>query len=194
MTHEQQQPPSAPHPTSPLARARLTVWHTAPPGQPGSLPADLVRRLLDDHTQPGQVVIDLDDDPTILGVAAAIGRVHHMAPQPADISRQAGEANLVLVRWPRPAINPQHLLQTARDLLRDGGHLAIAVQVQPRQRTAHLSALTGAARTAGFQPVRHIVAIAPTDEDCAQTETVKESSPHPHTDLLVFQTRTARHV
>jgi hypothetical protein len=189
MTHEQQPPPSGPRPTSP-AVTRLTVWHTAPRYESGSLTGDLVRRLLNDHTQPGHVVIDLDDDPTVPGVATATGRVHRMAPQPADVSRQAGEADLVLVRWPRPAANPQHLLQVARDLLRDAGYLAIAVQVLPWQRTAHLSALTGAARTAGFQPVRHIVAIAPTDETPSQPTTRGTT---PHTDVLIFQPQAGRH-
>jgi hypothetical protein len=192
MTHEQQQPPSTPRAAGPPIVARLTIWHTPPPDQPGLLGADLVRRLLDNHTQPGQVVIDLDNDPTLVGVAAAIGRVHHMAPQPADISRQAGEADLVLVRWPRPAANPQHLLQTVRDLLGDAGYLVIAVQVQPRQRTAHLSALTGAARTAGFQPVRHIVAIAPTDD--IPDQPTPRGTAHPHTDLLIFQPQAGRRV
>jgi hypothetical protein len=191
MADEPQQPPSALRPTSPLTVTRLTVWHTPPPDQPGALMVELARRLVNDHTQPGQVVIDLDDDPVLAGVAAATGRVHHKAPQSADISSTAGRADLVLVRWPRPAANPQHLLQTARDLLRASGYLAIAVQVPAQQRAAHLSALTGAARTAGFRPVRHIVAIAPTDETPGQP--TPRGTTHPHTDVLIFQPEAGRH-
>lgn len=95
------------------------------------------------------------------------------------------------MHWPRPATNPQHLLQTARNLLRDSGNLAIAVQLPPLQRTAHLSALTGAARTAGFQPVRHIVAIATADESPGQS--APRGLAHPHADVLIFRPRAGRH-
>jgi hypothetical protein len=190
MDHDQQRPPFTPHPTSPPAIARLTIWHTPPPDQPGCLPADLARHLLHDHTQTGHLVIDLDDDPTLPDVAAATGRGHHALTghtHPGAIARHTGHADLVLLHWPRPAANPRHLLQTAHALLKATGLLAIAVHVPAPKRTAHLIALTGAAHTAGFRPVRHIVAIAPTDDPPGSR--TEGGIVHPHTDLLIFQNR-----
>jgi hypothetical protein len=190
MDHDQQRPPSAPHLTNQPAIARLTIWHTPPPDHPGCLSPDLARRLLHEHTQAGHLVIDLDDDPTLPEVAAATGRDHHALAghtHPGAIARHTGHADLVLLHWPRPAANPQHLLQTAHALLKATGLLAIAVQVPASKRTAHLIALTGAAHTAGLQPVRHIVAIAPTDD--APDPPTPGKTAHPHTDLLILRAR-----
>jgi hypothetical protein len=188
MTHDPQPPPSIPDPTSPPAITRLTVWQTPAPDQPGCLTVELAQRLLDEHTQAGHVVIDLDDDHTLPGVAAAIGRGHHALAghtDPGVIAAHVGRADLVLLRWPRPATNPRHLLQTAHTLLNASGLLAILVHVPAPKRTAHLVALTGAAHNTGFHPLRHIVAIAVTDDP---PEPLTEGSRvHPHSDLLVFQ-------
>ena len=188
MTHEQQPPPSAPRPTNPLARARLTVWHSPPPDQPGCLTVELAQRLLDEHTQAGQVVIDLDDDPDLPGIAAATDRGHHALDGHTDpdvIARYAAGADLLLLHWPRPATNPRHLLQTAHTLLKDAGLLAIVVHVPAANRTAHLVALTGAAHNVGFHLLRHIVAVAPTDD--LPGPPTPGRSPYPHTELLVLQ-------
>jgi hypothetical protein len=194
MDHDQQRPPSDPRPTSPPAIARLTIWHTPTPDQPGCLSADLARRLLHDHTQTGHVVIDLDDDPTLSDVAAATGRGHRALAghtHPGAVARHTGHADLVLLHWPRPAANPRHLLQTAHALLKATGLLAIAVHVPASKRTAHLIALTGAAHTAGFRPVRHIVTISPTDDASGQPS--PSLAALPHTDLLIFQPQAERH-
>jgi hypothetical protein len=191
MTDDQQPPPSTTRPTSPPAITRLTVWHTPPPDQPGSLTIELAQRLLDDHTQAGHVVIDLDDDPTLPGVAAATRRGLHVLTSHTDprvIARRTARADLLLLRWPRPATNPRHLLQTARTLLKPTGLLAIVIHVPAPKRTAHLVALTGAAHNAGFHLLRHIVAIAPTD-DTADPPTPGRAA-YPHTELLIFQPRT----
>jgi hypothetical protein len=190
MTHEQQPPPSAPRPTSPPARARLTVWHSPPPDQPGRLTVELAQRMLDEHTQAGQVVIDLDDDPGLPGIAAATDRGHHALDGHTDpdvIARYTAGADLLLMRWPRPATNPRHLLQTAHILLKDAGLLAIVIHVPAANRTAHLVALTSAAHNVGFHLLRHIVAIAPT-EDIPGRPT-RGQTPHPHTELLILEWR-----
>jgi hypothetical protein len=188
MTHEQQPAPSAHSSTSPLARARLTVWHSPPPDQPGCLTVELAQRLLDDHTQAGQVVIDLDDDHSLPGIAAATGRGHHALDGQTDpevIARYTACADLLTLRWPRAATNPRHLLQTAHTLLKDTGLLAIVVHVPAANRAAHLVALTGAAHNVDFQLLRHIVAIAPTEDIPGQP--TPGQAPYPHTELLILQ-------
>jgi hypothetical protein len=188
MTREQQPPPSAPRPTDPPARARLTVWHSPPPDQPGCLTVELAQRLLDEHTQAGQVIIDLDDDPGLPGIAAATDRDHHALDGHTDpdvIARYTAGADLLLLHWPRPATNPRHLLQTAHTLLKDAGLLALVVHVPAANRAAHLVALTGAAHNVGFHLLRHIVAVAPTDGPPGPSTPGR--APNPHTELLILQ-------
>lgn len=190
MTHEEQPPPSAPRPTSSPGRARLTVWHCPPPDQSGCLTVELAQRLLDGYTQAGQVVIDLDNDPSLPGIAAATDRGHHALDghiDPDVIARYTASADLLLLRWPRPATNPRHLMQTAHTLLTATGLLVIALHLPAPKRTAHLVALIGAAHNAGFQPLRHIVAIAPTDD--TSDPVAPGRVPHPHTELLILERR-----
>ena len=42
--------------------AQPTVWFTAPAQQPGCLSPQLARLILDDRTQVGDIVLDVDDD------------------------------------------------------------------------------------------------------------------------------------
>jgi hypothetical protein len=188
MTYEHRPPPPAPRPTNPPARARLTVWHSPPPDRPGCLTVELAQQLLNEHTQSGQVVIDLDNDPSLPRIAAATDRDHHALDghtDPDAIARYTASADLLLLRWPRPATNPRQLLQTGHTLLKDTGLLAIVIHVPAANRTAHLVALTGAAHNVGFRLLRHIVALAPAD-DSLGTRTPGRA-PYPHTELLILQ-------
>jgi hypothetical protein len=154
MTQEEQPPPSVPRPNNPPARARLTVWHCPPPDRPGCLTVELAQRLLDDHTRAGQVIIDLDDDPSLPGVAAATDRGHHALDghiDPDVVARYTASADLLLLRWPR---------------------------------TAHLVALTGAAHNVGFHLLRHIVAVALTDDIPSPPTSGRVR--YPHTELLIL--------
>jgi hypothetical protein len=190
MTEDQQQPPTV----TCLTVACLTVWPIPSPDQAGSLTIEQARRLLDDHTQPGQIVIDLDHDPVLPDVAAATGRIHHALDGHTDpdvITRHTAHADLFLLRWPRPPTNPQHLLQTARTLLKDTGLLAIVTHLPTSKRTAHLTALTGAAHNVGLRLQRHIAMIVPTDEHSGQP--TPPGTPQPHTDVLIFQSQAVHH-
>jgi hypothetical protein len=183
-----------PRPTNPSdlpLSTRPTIWHTPPADRPGDLSADLSRRLLETFTHVGNVIVDIDNDATLTEVAAATQRHLHSLggnTHPGATAGHIAHADLVMLRWPRAAaINPRHLLQSARDLLTPTGVLVIVVRVPTTRRTAHLSALIGAAHTAGMQTVRHIVAITPT-RDTPGTPTPSRTT-HPHTDLLVLRTR-----
>jgi diketogulonate reductase-like aldo/keto reductase len=116
----------------------------------------------------------------------------------------AGYIDLILLHWPRPAVNPRLLLIACRALLRNAGVLVIAASTEPEHRISHLSALGGAAATAGLHLIDHIAAI---DPDTATPVAVPQRAmdrPHtpsdtacalrplaPHTDLLVFSPEAA---
>jgi hypothetical protein len=79
--------------------------------------------------------------------------------------------------------------------------VVVAVSVDRHQRTAHLSALGGAAATAGLGMAAHVAAIAEPDRSCAPAalgDGHPVESPaagddggawpaNPHTDLLIFK-------
>ncbi|MBN1171101.1 MAG: hypothetical protein JXA67_02910 [Micromonosporaceae bacterium] len=174
------------HPAAPEGQ-RCVLWGIPPTEQPGCLPQPLARWLLEAYTQDGDVIVDIDDDMTCAGVAAAMGRRHHALggeQHLAAMSHAAGGVDLVLLHWPRAAVNPNWLLRACRSLLGDGGRVVIAVMVDADARVAHLSALTGAASTAGLAPVRHVVVAS----QLAATPAAVMAS---HADLLVFERAVA---
>ena len=177
---------------------RPSVWRTPPPQQPGCLTHDMARRLLDDHTQAGDIVIDVDDDVAFAATAAATGRRHHALggdTHMATLGHAAGYIDLILLHWPRPAVNPHWLLLACQALLGTAGRLVIAISVQPLYRIAQLSALGGAAGTVGLRPIGHVAAMAPKAATPAPAGPATASPDHdadppplyPHTDLLIFQ-------
>ena len=180
--------------------ARPTIYRVPPAGQPGCLTPQLAQLLLDDHTEVGDVVLDIDDDIAFAATAAAASRRHHAlggAHHLAEMSHAAGYLDLILLRWPRPAVNPQWLLTACRSLLGAAGRLVIAISVDGDQRVAHLTALSGAATAAGLYTIRHIAAVAPgvtssSNADVAVSGAVpgrqrhRDAATHPHTELLVL--------
>lgn len=182
---------------------RPTVWRTAPPQQPGWLSHEVAELLLDDHTQAGDIVVDVDDDAAFAATAAATGRRHHTLGGDvhlATLGHAAGYIDLILLHWPRPAVNPHWLLLACRSLLSTTGHLVVAVSAGPLQRVAQLSALSGAAGTVGLRAIRHVAAVAPQaatpdtpahgGPDPATASPVRGADPppvSPHTDLLIFK-------
>jgi hypothetical protein len=154
------------------------VWRAPAPTTPGTLSPPAARRLLRTHTQPGDIVIDIDNDQDFAVAAAQTGRHHHALGREhptAALGHATGYIDLILLHWPRPDAHPPTLLAACRELLRGAGVLVIVVALDPPRRSAHLSALTGAAHSAGLRDVRH-VAILPAGE----------ATPTPHTDLLIF--------
>jgi hypothetical protein len=179
---------------------RPTVWSTAPPRQPGCLSNEMAGLLLDDHTQAGDIVVDVDDDAAFAATAAATGRRHHALGGDihlATLGHAAGYIDLILLHWPRPAVNPHWLLLACQSLLSTAGRLVIAVSVDPLHRVAQLSALGGAASTVGLRTVRHVAAVATqaatpanggSDPATASPErSADPPPPSPHMDLLIFQ-------
>jgi hypothetical protein len=179
---------------------RPTVWRSAPPQRPGCLSHEMAWLLLDDHTQAGDIVVDVDDDAVFAATAAATGRRHHALGGDmylATLGHAAGYIDLILLHWPRPAVNPHWLLLACRSLLGTAGHLVIAVNVEPLHRVAQLSALGGAAATVGLRPIRHVTAVAPhaatpargrPDPATASPDRDADPlAPSPHTDLLIFE-------
>ena len=183
------------------------VWRTPPPQQPGCLSPELARLLLDDRTQVGDVVLDIDDDVAFAATAAATGRHHHALGGEhhlAAMSHAAGYLDLILLHWPRPAVNPHWLLRACRSLLGATGCVVVAVSADSEQRVAHISALGGAAATAGLRTIRHVAVLAPdaatpvaaTDPRRGRQGRHRANYPvagaepawivDPHTELLIF--------
>ena len=182
---------------------RPSVWRTPPPQQPGCLSHEMAWRLLDDHTQAGDIVVDVDDDVAFAATAAATGRRHHALDGDihlGTLGHAAGYIDLILLHWPRPAVNPHWLLLACQSLLGTTGRLVIAISVEPLHRTAQLSALGGAASTVGLRAVGHVTAVVaqaatppPAGPDPTtpspdhNTDTDDDPLPlSPHTDLLIF--------
>jgi hypothetical protein len=193
-----------------------TVWHAPAPPEPHTLTAPLARQILNHLTQPGDIVVDVDNDGGFAAVATETGRRHHSLgghAQLMTVGRVAGHVDLVLLHWPQPSANPRFLLAACRALLRPAGRptaarpvlgnaaispgsLVIAVAVPAADRIKTLSALTGAARTAELQHVRHIAVTD--DADNPRDATGPARGDHrppgtPHTDLLILTPRAGRH-
>ncbi|MEV4201086.1 hypothetical protein [Micromonospora globbae] len=195
--------------------ARPTLWRTPPGQQPGCLSPQLARLLLDDRTQDGDVVLDIDDDVAFAATAAATGRRHHALGGEhhlAAMSHAAGYLDLILLHWPRPAVNPHWLLRACRSLLGATGCVVVAVSADPDQRVAHLGPLGGAAATAGLRTIGHVAVLAPDvlgaatpvavtgtlggrrgSQHPSRPGTRHDPDPvtHPHTDLLIFGVEAA---
>jgi hypothetical protein len=96
--------------SSPMRALRSAIWHVAePPATPGELAPELASRLLDAYTQPADLVIDVDEDVAFAAAATVTGR-HHAAlggdTRLVALSRRAGTADLVVMRWPRHRPTP----------------------------------------------------------------------------------------
>jgi hypothetical protein len=182
---------------------RPSICRVAATGD-GNLSLQLARLILDTHTGVGDVVLDIDDDVAFGAAAARAGRRHHAlggAQHLATMGHAAGYIDMVLLHWPRPAVNPRLLLIACRSLLRNAGVLVIAVSVELDHRVSHLSALGGAATTAELHLIDHIAAV---DSDTAAATRVAAPRravrgqgiaastaevprvPVPHTDLMIF--------
>jgi hypothetical protein len=196
---------------------RPEVWYAAAAERRGVLSPQLARRLLDAHTQTGDLVIDVDDDVAFAAAAAETDRRHHALGgdnQLATLGHAAGYVDLILLHWPRPQANPRWLLVACRALLRPNGRLVIAVAVPAAQRVPHLSALAGAAHTAELDPVGHLAAVDATHTSSHRRDnagrtavSTGDATPdsgvdrscigevvQPHADLLVFQPRAGSDV
>jgi hypothetical protein len=184
-----------------------TVWRTPAGAQPGSLSQQAAQLLLDSYSQPGDIVVDVDDDIALAAAAATTGRHHHALGghmHLATLGISAGYIDILLVHWPRPAVDPHWLLLACRTLLGSAGRLVVAVRVDPTQRMAHLNALAGASATAGLHIVRHVAVLPPgtlpaaTHEDAAHDGCAPGHGPNadhqvnPHTDLLIFEPDAGR--
>jgi hypothetical protein len=218
--HDQFHPyPAGPDPTRPGIGEQLadrlaipgdvppTVWHFAPAHQRGCLSPQLARQLLDECTQVGDVVLDVDDDVALAATAAATGRRHHALAGEhhlAAMGHAAGYIDLILLHWPRPAVNPRWLLRACRSLLGATGRVVVAVSADADHRVAHLIALGGAAAKVELYTIRHVAVFAPdTAMPVAATNSAggrrsprpagtrgtaraTSSINHPHIDLLIL--------
>jgi hypothetical protein len=186
-------------------RPRL-VW--APANPDGGLSPQLARFILDAYTATGDVVIDVDDDAAFAATAAQTGRRHHAlggTKHLATLGHAAGYIDLMLLRWPCDAAHPHWLFFACLALLRNAGRLVVAVTGERPHRIAHLSALSGAASTAGLQVVDHVAVLTPDDDPAARQDIQPRPSRRdqrqtrhaiagvaaaatltPHTDLLIL--------
>src|SRR5690242_16150668 len=143
---------------------RPTVWRTPAGPQPWCISPQTAQMLLDGYTRPRDIVIDVDDDIAFAAAAAATARHHHALDghiHLATLGIGAEYIDMILVHWPRQAINPHELLLACRAVLRTAGRLVVAVRVDAAHRLAHLTAMAGAADTAGLRLVVHVAATTP---------------------------------
>ncbi len=213
--HDQTRPePTGNEPTRPAnpSDTQPAVWLVPRAQRPGYLSPELARLLLRDRTQVGDVVLDIDDDIALATTAAATGRRHHAldgAQHLAAMGHAAGDIDLIVLHWPRPAVNPHWLLRACRSLLGTTGCLVIVVSVEAGQRIGHLRALAGVAATAGLRAVQHVAVLDPgaaTPPSTGETGRGRRSSrpasrprtgrgrrgtTYPHTDLLIFSIEAA---
>ena len=154
------------------------IWHVASsPAAHGDLSPEIASKLLDAYSEPGDLAVDVDEHAAFAAAATVAGRHYDSLAgdtRLAALSQRAGTADLVMMRWPRLHTNPRWLLVACRSLLRTDGRMAIAVTVPIHQRTPHISALIGAAHTAGMEHVAHVVILASTPEVPAP-----DREPHP---------------
>jgi hypothetical protein len=163
----------------------------------GTLGPDLAQLVLQAYTVTGDVVLDLDDDRSFAAAANATGRRHHAlggARYLVSMAPAAGYVDLILLRWPRRVASPHLLLAACRCLLGSGGVLVVAASLEQDRRSGHLSALHGAATTAGLGPIDHIVAIDPRPlpgdgRGSAAADDRPRALPQPHSDVLLFSPR-----
>jgi hypothetical protein len=158
-----------------FARPGVPDWHGLPPNQ--------VAYLIRHYTRFGDVVLDLDEHPTIAAAARYLrrapaklvthggaSRVRLVPPPPRQdrprrvVCRPGPGANLVTVGLPRTGNDPidlhglTNVLGAWRRLLRPGGHL-IAALTAPRSESggfSHRSTVIAAARAAGLLYHQHI--------------------------------------
>jgi hypothetical protein len=205
-----------PHDTRPHPHDHVAATHLAIPGDrrpsmthvaatsDGNLSPQLARLILATHTSVGDVALDIDDDAAFAAAAAQAGRRHHAlggAQHLATMGHAAGYIDLILLHWPRPAVNPRLLLIACRSLLRNAGVLVIAASTKRLDRISHLSALSGAAATAELHLIDHIVAVDSGTDAATPVANPRRATPHPgtaatttgaaqlpvpHTDLLIF--------
>lgn len=146
--------------------------HRAEPPAPGARGdrADLGERtatsLVRMATTTGQLVLDLDDDPTLRDAADAVGRTH----KAADLIGLAGPpevlGDLVVLRWPRPGDDSWlstggEVFAAIRHLLAPTGRVAVLFDPTP----AHAYSITwtatmlAAAAEAGLPLLQDIVCV-----------------------------------
>jgi hypothetical protein len=189
-----------------VASRGLPDWH-------GLTPASL-GYLICRYTRPGDVVLDLDEHPTVAEAAHYLYRVparlitdrtgQRVAPQPPPTGapfprwfrRGAWDgAGLMLVTLPRAGLCSLDLhgmtvaMSTWRLLLRPGGFLLTAVRARraPAGSIGHRSTIITAARAAGLIYHQHIpVVLVPLPEPQPRSE------PDPHTSIDLLH--AGRHV
>ncbi len=116
-------------------------------------------------TRPGQTIIDLDNDPTLAGVAGAHGVRHHPITRPAQLRRlPAGTASLISLRYPRPVTRPGGLgeLFAACARLQTTRGSTVVVLVPPADGpdyATHAAHVIPAAEAAGLGYVEHVIAV-----------------------------------
>jgi hypothetical protein len=118
-------------------------------------------------TRPGQTIIDLDNDPTLAGVAGAHGVRHHPITRPSQLRRlPAGSASLITLRYPRPdpATRPTDLAELFTACARLQAHhgSTVVALVPPTDRgdyAAHAADVIPAAEAAGLGYVEHVIAV-----------------------------------
>jgi hypothetical protein len=181
----------------PLARPGVPDWH-------GLSPADLAY-LIRRYTRFGDVVLDLDEHPTVAAAARYLRRapaklVTHggtsqvrllhpppNADRPRRVVRRPGPgADLITVALPRAGAYSLDLhgttraMTTWRDLLRPGGHLIAALTARdPESRAvSHRSTVIAAARAAGLIYHQHIpVLLVPLPDHDPRTDQERDGEP-----------------
>jgi hypothetical protein len=164
--------------STPLSRAASGPAFTGHTDWCG-VPAHEVARLIAVYTAPGDLVIELDEHPTIAHAARYLGRQpahlvtdgdHHRAQRPAPPAHRIygrPRAGLVLARLPRAGADSLDLhgitraMHAWRTLLRPGGYLLAALTAHGPEhgQVSHRATVIAAARTAGLSWQQEILVL-----------------------------------
>jgi hypothetical protein len=190
----------APEPTDPappISPVPVTVWHLPDLGRTGDefSPA-LAGLLVALYTRPGDAVVALGHDPALAGAAGAQGCTYLAVDNPADLADLDAVAGTVrlIVLLPRTTHRIRHdraaavdLFSACRTLTVPAGCTLVALATLPTGAAAYADLtpfLIPAARQAGLDWLRHIVAVTDPPDD---EPTVPADAPvRIHIDLLVL--------
>lgn len=198
MTDNHPQQPSAETPPTRQPKAEPLAEATNDRVLLGERAADNLIRMA---TTTGGTVIDLDDDPTLEAAALNVGRGYLAVDLNALDAPPNPPADLVVLRWPRPA--DHSWLSTASEVFAGAeGVLAplgcVAVLLDPTPALAFGITWTGnvvaAATAAGLPVLQDVVCMHDLEEDHAEQSEAPGSVTLNHRVTLLLGIGRARHV
>ena len=212
----------------------VSVWRATGPDDPpvapetifAGLTTRLARMILAIWTDPGQIVIDTTADPAVRAATESGGRTYlplTLPPSPLHDADLAGQAALILLRWPPPAPQPgtgpvpapvgtadqrstpppsdedtphdapDLILQSCRDLLAPDGHTVVILAPPTGRHYRDYARDVIPAARAAGLGYLQHLVVITSDAQPTAPGTDWLAHPRAHVDLLVFVLRAAAH-